>query len=140
MDEFISWEDEDFAQQVITYTEARNALAKARVARGFYPVVVPADFGSEARYGRAANSKGKGKGAGKDKDKKPAPKRRPTPKATAQPSGMSSGQASTGTPGKAGGKGRPSPICFRCGKKGHLSKTCTNAPMAKKNYVRTGPC
>ena len=27
---------------------------------------------------------------------------------------------------------RPSPICFRCGKKGHLSAHCTNAPTAKR--------
>ena len=28
---------------------------------------------------------------------------------------------------------RPSPICFRCGKRGHLSSTCTNAPLPKRN-------
>ena len=33
---------------------------------------------------------------------------------------------------KGKGKGRPSPICFRCGKKGHLSKHCTNQPQAKR--------
>ena len=59
VDEFLSFEDEEYAQQVITYTEARNALAKARIARGFYPVVVPADIGPQPRFGRGGNSKGK---------------------------------------------------------------------------------
>ena len=45
---------------------------------------------------------------------------------------MSSGPASSDAPGKAQGKGRHSPICFRCGKKGHLSKNCTNHPIPKK--------
>ena len=39
VDEGIAWDDEAYAQQVTTYTEARNALARARIARGFYPVV-----------------------------------------------------------------------------------------------------
>ena len=28
--------------------------------------------------------------------------------------------------------GRPPPICFRCGKTGHISANCTNAPNAKR--------
>ena len=59
----LSHQDEEYAQQVITYTEARNALARARIARGFYPVVVPADSGGQPRFGRAG-SKGKPKGQG----------------------------------------------------------------------------
>ena len=33
VDETIAWEDEEYAQQVVTYTEAHNVLAKARIAR-----------------------------------------------------------------------------------------------------------
>ena len=38
VDETIAMDDEEYAQQVITYTEARNALAKARIARGFLSI------------------------------------------------------------------------------------------------------
>ena len=62
VDESIAYDDDDYANQVITYTEARNALAKARIARGFYPVVVPADDGRQPRFGRSNKGDGKGKG------------------------------------------------------------------------------
>ena len=62
VDEMFAWEDDEHAQVVITYTEARNALARARIARGFYPVVVPADTIGPPRYGRVGGkSKGKGR-------------------------------------------------------------------------------
>ena len=53
VDEMLSLEDDEFACILTTYTEARGALAKARIARGFYPVVVPADSGPQPRFGRA---------------------------------------------------------------------------------------
>ena len=37
VDEMLTHDDEEFANVLTTYTEARGALAKARVARGFYP-------------------------------------------------------------------------------------------------------
>ena len=52
VDEQLAQEDDEFAAILTTYTEARGALAKARNTRGFYPVVVPADMGPQARYGR----------------------------------------------------------------------------------------
>ncbi len=61
VDETIAWDDEEFAQTVITYTDARNALAHARIARGFYPIVVPADDGRQPRFNRTSK-KGDGKG------------------------------------------------------------------------------
>ena len=45
-------DDSEFAAILTTYSEARGALAKARIARGVYPVVVPADVGPQARFGR----------------------------------------------------------------------------------------
>ena len=53
VDELLSWEDDEYAHHVITYQEAHSVLARARIARGFYPVVVPADIGTQPRYGRA---------------------------------------------------------------------------------------
>ena len=50
--EQLGQQDDEYAALLATYTEARGALAKARIARGFYPVVVPADMGPQARYGR----------------------------------------------------------------------------------------
>ena len=59
VDSQLSTEDPEFAQTATNYTTARALMAKARVARGFYPVVVPAtDAGSPPQR------KGKGKGKG----------------------------------------------------------------------------
>ena len=69
VDEMLNFEDDEYAAILTTYTEARGALAKARIARGFYPVVVPADAGPQARFGRKGKPRPKGKGKGKGKPK-----------------------------------------------------------------------
>ena len=46
VDNFLSWEDDEYAHQLITFEDARIALARARIARGFYPVVAPAHIGN----------------------------------------------------------------------------------------------
>ena len=51
-DEQVAEGDDEFCAILTTYTEARGALARARIARGFYPVVVPADSGPQPRFGR----------------------------------------------------------------------------------------
>ena len=38
VDEMLTYDDDDFAAILTTYTEARGARARARIARGFYPV------------------------------------------------------------------------------------------------------
>ena len=130
VDECLAWDDEEFAQQLFTFTEARNALARARVARGFYPVVVPADSGPQPRYGRGTKGKSKGKGQGKN----PAAKPKPSPSKSATSKGKPSGMSSGGQNPSAGGKpSRPAPICYRCGRKGHLSSNCTHPPYGKES-------
>ena len=52
VDEQLCEGDDEFAATLTTYTEARGALAKARIARGFYLVVVPVDVGPQPRFGR----------------------------------------------------------------------------------------
>ena len=74
------------------------------------------------------------------KDNKPAAARRPRPKATAK--GIGSPAPQWGRPDRPaassdGGAGRPSPICFRRGKRGHLSSNCTNAPPLPKRNKAT---
>ena len=66
VDEMLTQDDDEFAAILTTYTEARGALAKkARLARGFYPVVAPADSGPQARFGRQGGKrKSKGKKQG----------------------------------------------------------------------------
>ena len=44
----LTWEDDEYVVVLTTYTDVRGVLAKARIARGFYPVVVPADSWSAA--------------------------------------------------------------------------------------------
>ena len=39
-------DDKEYAQAAIDFTSARSALSKARVARGFFPIVIPADMPS----------------------------------------------------------------------------------------------
>ena len=77
-----TWEDDEYAAILATYTEAWGALAKARIARGFYPVAAPADSGPQPRFGRKG---GKGKGKGKS----PA---QPRPKAKAKAKSKAKGQ------------------------------------------------
>ena len=64
----LTYEDDEYVAVLTTYTEAGGALAKARIARGFYPVVVPADSGMQPRFGRTGG-KGKGKGKGQARPK-----------------------------------------------------------------------
>ena len=61
VDEMLTQDDDEFAAILTTYTEARGALAKARIARGFYPVVVPADLGPQPRFGRQSGKRRKRK-------------------------------------------------------------------------------
>merc|ERR1712079_312705 len=70
IDEQLAEENEEFAGVLATYAGARGALAKARIARGFYLVVVPreADTGYRPRFGRAITVKPEG-GKGKTKDR-----------------------------------------------------------------------
>ena len=75
-DEQLAKGDEEFCAILTTYTEARGALARARIARGFYPVVVPADSGPQPRFGRKGSGQSKGKRKGKGKGKRPRPKAR----------------------------------------------------------------
>ena len=69
----LSTEVPEYAQAATNYTTARALMAKARVARGFYPVVVPAtDAGSPPQRkgkGKGKRRSGKGKGRGGKKDK-----------------------------------------------------------------------
>ena len=62
-DQLIAQEDPDYHHALISFTEARDALRQARVAREFFPVVVPASAFVRAK------TKGKGKGKGKSKSK-----------------------------------------------------------------------
>ena len=133
VDEMLTQDDDEFAAILTTYTEARGALAKARIARGFYPVVVPADTGPQPRFGRVKRPEG-GKGKSKGRGKGKRPKGPPRPKAKARPNAKPPPpRLIWGRPDRPAGKGnRAAPICFRCGKVGHLSANCTNAPQRQK--------
>ena len=75
------------------------------------------------------NEKVKGKGSSQ-----PRPKAKSKAKSKAKGSKLPQwGRPDRPADSKGSGKGgRPPPICFRCGKKGHISANCTNAPTAKR--------
>ena len=83
---------------------------------------------SDERENQDRKGKGKGKGKPKGIHAGPPPKRR------ARPKGISKSVPQWGRPDRPSGSqgNRPAPICFRCGKKGHLSANCTNPPNAKR--------
>ena len=56
VDALLAFDDDEYSATLVNYKEARDALAKARVHRGFYPVVVPANPGPQPRYGRGDGS------------------------------------------------------------------------------------
>ena len=132
-------DDPEYSALVVKYAEARDCLTKARVARGFFPVVVPASssyFGKPPGRGKGkrkpkGKSKGRSKGSGKRKSK-------------GKSKGKSYGNATSETPGPSSSSTRPSgkgnspgPICFRCGKRGHISSECTNEPLTKRTRDST---
>ena len=135
IDEQLAEEEDEFAAILTNYTEARGALAKARIARGFYPVVVPADIGPQPRFGRVgkpSGGKGKSKGRGKGKRPKgaPRPKARARPNAKGQPPPPP--RPSWGRPDRPAGKPRAAPICFRCGKNWPLECQLHQCPERQK--------
>ena len=63
-DACLAEEDEEYNKTLITFHQAKEALRNARVAREFYPVVVPASV-----FVKTRKSKGKGKGRRKGKSR-----------------------------------------------------------------------
>jgi len=132
--------DSEYSLVVSNYLAARGALAKARVARGFYPVVVPAgspppQFGKGKSKRRRPKGKGKGRRGKSKYSGKSNPPRRPKGR------GRGRGRRTTASRQKAKASNQPSPtkddlICFRCGKKGHISSECTEAPTSKRQRTQ----
>merc|ERR1712197_25670 len=88
-------------------------------------------MGGRARKPSGGKGKSKGRGKGKRPKGAPRPKARARPNAKGQPPPPP--RPSWGRPDRPAGKPRAAPICFRCGKTGHLSANCTNAPNAKRS-------
>ena len=79
IDEQLAEGNEEFAKVLATYVEARHALAKARIAQGFYLVVVPREavVGCRPCFGRTISVKPEG-GKG-ERPRGPNPKPSPPP-------------------------------------------------------------
>ena len=63
----------EYAQAIRDFATARAALSKARIARGFFPVVIPSDAvyraKGKSKGGRRGKGKRKGKATGKSRGK-----------------------------------------------------------------------
>ena len=86
----IAEHDDEYDQVLITFHQAKEALQNARVARDFYPVVVPA-----ATFIRTRKGKGKGKGKRKSKG-------RGRGKSSGKSRGKGRGPSNNYQPGRAG--------------------------------------
>ena len=86
-----------------SFQEARRALDKARVSRGFYPVRNPNQ--SQGKGGKSYGKHSYGKGKGK----------------------------SNNTQGKGYGEDHSDKICMRCGKRGHIARNCPQKGAQQSN-------
>lgn len=141
--------DAEYEQALLDFRQSRDVLAKARIARGFYPVVVPAGFAPDkvaARNSPSSGKKGgKKKGKGRGRGKGRGGGRKGSARGARKKPAASTGAADRPkpTPGlrakKASGKGgggvkRPiNGTCFRCGAPDHMAYDCPNQGSAPSN-------
>ena len=133
VDEIIACEDEYFAQMLINYRAARDALTHARIVHGFFPVEVPADDGRQPRFSQTNKTGVKKTGT---------PTSAYVSRTNAVPGTSSGSTFMNTTPGKSSSsaswnrknerKGKSFPICYFCGKHGHLPRDCTHRPPTRK--------
>ena len=121
-DDDLPIDDEEYHEAPLGYREARDLMKEARVARGFYPVVVPvrSDKPTGRRKGGSSRGKnvsgktGRGKGGRGSKG-----------------SGQSSDTRVRLKKGKGRGRSGPardgsvsSQVCFKCGSTDHWARDC----------------
>ena len=121
IDDDLALDDEEYHETLLGYREARVLMKEARVARGFYPVVVPIrsdkptgrGFSDSSSVKKVSGKTGRGKGGRGSKG-----------------SGRPSDSGGRGRKGK--GRGRSgardgpssSQICFKCGSNDHWARDC----------------
>ena len=68
IDDDLALDDEEYHEALLGYREARDLMKEARVARGFYPVVVPirSDHPTSVSRGRGRKGKSRGRSGARD--------------------------------------------------------------------------
>ena len=130
MDDDLAIDDWEYHEALLGYREARDLFKEARVARGFYPVVVPIRSDKPTGRGKGDSSsvknlsgktgRGKGgrvlKGSGRSLDSRGRGKK-------------GKGRVCSGA--RDGGSG--SQVCFKCGSTDHWARDCPKMDEGSSN-------
>ena len=130
IDDGLALDDEEYHEALLGYREARDLMMEARVARGFYPVVVP-----------IRSDKPTGRGKGDSSSVKNVSGKTGLGKGGRGSKGSGTLTYSSGRGRKGKGRGRSgardgpssSQVCFKCGSDDHWARDCPKMDDGSSN-------
>ena len=130
IDDDLALDEEEYHEAFLGYREARDLMKEARVARGFYPVVVPirSDKPTDRGTGDSLSVKnligktGRGKGGRGSKG-------------SGRPSDSRGRDRKGKGRGRSGARDGPSSsqVCFKCGSNDHWARDCPKMDVGPSN-------